>query len=480
MLIIPAIDILGGKCVRLTKGDFSTGKVYFSDPLEVAKKLKEQGAEILHVVDLDAAKTGKPVNQELILRIAKTSGIPLEVGGGIRDIKIARMYLNSGIAKIILGTSAAGRASLLARIIKEFGAEKIMVALEVKQNKLAINGWQQTTNENYFDFAKKLKDIGVSNILFTDIDKDGSLTKPNFKIAEELLGLGFNVTVSGGISDIKSLRKLKYSGACGAVLGKSLYEKKLDLRKVISDLEPISNLAKRIIPCLDVKDGRVVKGISFNKLRDAGDPVVLGRKYSDEGADELVFLDIAASKENRQTLFDLVAKVAKEVFIPFTVGGGIKNLSEIRKLLKLGADKISINTSAVKNPNFITKASLAFGQQCIVVAIDAKKENGGYKVFLKGGTQETGLDVLEWAAEAERRGAGEILLTSIDKDGTKSGYDLDLLKMVSGKVKIPVIASGGAGSLKDLKSAFTKGRADAILLASLLHYNQLTVGQVKN
>lgn len=308
----------------------------------------------------------------------------------------------------------------------------------------------------------------------------GLITEPNFDGLKELLQLGFSVIASGGISSIEALKKLKEVGASGAILGKALYENKLTLKDAQNALKPNSNLTKRIIPCLDVKDGRVVKGVSFENLRDAGDPVALGKKYSEEGADELIFLDIAASKDNRQTLFDLVAQVAKEVFIPFTVGGGIKTLDEIRKLLLLGADKISLNTSAVNDPEFITKAALAFGQQCVVVAIDAKKKNGCYKVFLKGGTQETDLDAVEWAQEAEKRGAGEILLTSMDKDGTKSGYDLDLLNRVSEAVLIPVIASGGAGSLEDLKLAFIEGKVDAVLVASLFHYDQITVSQVKN
>jgi len=244
--------------------------------------------------------------------------------------------------------------------------------------------------------------------------------------------------------------------------------------------QPVSNLTKRIIPCLDVKEGRVVKGINFENLQDAGDPAELGKRYSDEGADELVFLDITASKENRQTLFELVAKVAKQVFIPFTVGGGIRTVEEIRRLLQLGADKVSINTAAVLDSEFISRAALAFGQQCIVVAVDVKKKGNGYKVFLKGGTQETTWNGLAWIKEAEKKGAGEILLTSMDKDGTKSGYDLPFLKTVSQAVKTPVIASGGAGSLEDLKAGLIEGRADAVLIASLFHYKEISIRQAKD
>lgn len=480
MLIIPAIDIMDGQCVRLTKGEFSTQKIYSSDPLAMAKKFEQQGAKILHVVDLDAARTGKPANQELIIKIAKSLKIPIEVGGGIRSEEVARSYLNAGVKKIVIGTKAVNDLKFTSSLVAEFGSGRIIIAIETKQGKIAISGWQETIDENYLDFANALKLCGVTEVLFTDVDRDGSLTRPNFKAVQNLVALGLKVTASGGISDLDAIKKLRQLGAGNLILGKALYENKIALVDALGAAKAMSNLTKRIIPCLDVMGGRVVKGVTFRNLRDAGDPVEMGKKYSEEGADELVFLDITASKNNRQTLFDLVAQVAKEVFIPFTVGGGIKTLDEIRKLLQLGADKVSLNTSAVVNPNFISEAAGAFGQQCVVVAIDAKKKNGKYEVFLKGGTQETGMDAIEWAKEAERRGAGEILLTSMDKDGTKSGYDLDLLRQVSEAVKIPVIASGGAGSLEDLKLAFTDGKADAALVASLFHYGQFTIEQTKN
>ncbi|MEK7524054.1 MAG: imidazole glycerol phosphate synthase subunit HisF [Patescibacteria group bacterium] len=241
-----------------------------------------------------------------------------------------------------------------------------------------------------------------------------------------------------------------------------------------------SNLTKRIIPCLDIKNGRVVKGTRFESLRDAGDPVSLGKKYSEEGADELVFLDIAASKENRGTMMDLVKKVAREVFIPFTVGGGIRNVEEIRVLLQAGADKISLNTAAILNPNLISAASEKFGAQCIVVGIDVKKIGEEYRVFIKGGSEPTTWNALKWAKEAEKLGAGEILLTSMDSDGTQQGFDILLLKKISSAVKIPVIASGGAGSLEDFKEACVQGQADAVLAASLFHYGSVSIKEVKN
>ena len=240
-------------------------------------------------------------------------------------------------------------------------------------------------------------------------------------------------------------------------------------------------LKKRIIPCLDVNKGRVVKGVNFVNLRDEGDPVDLAKYYNEEGADELVFLDITASVEDRDIILDIVKDTADQVFIPLTIGGGIRNLDDIRKILMAGADKVSINSAAVKNPEIIKKGANKFGSQCIVVAIDAKKnDENNWEVFIHGGRKSTGIDVIKWAKRVERLGAGEILLTSMDKDGTQNGYDIDLLKKVSEEVTIPVIASGGAGSPEHLKDAILKGKADAVLAASIFHEKEYTIEEVKD
>ena len=242
-------------------------------------------------------------------------------------------------------------------------------------------------------------------------------------------------------------------------------------------------VALRLIPCLDVANGRVVKGVNFVNLRDSGDPVELACKYSDEGADELVFLDIRASVENRKTLVDLVSRTAKSVKIPFTVGGGIDSIMSINNLLRAGADKVSLNSSAVKNPDIISQSSEVFGSQCIVVAIDARKKlnkSNEWEVYIKGGRENTGLDVVSWAKKVEVLGAGEILLTSMDGDGTQNGYDLLLTQKIANSVNIPVIASGGAGSVEDIYDVFNKGRASAALLASLLHDKKLTINEIKS
>ncbi|NET53663.1 MAG: imidazole glycerol phosphate synthase subunit HisF [Merismopedia sp. SIO2A8] len=263
-------------------------------------------------------------------------------------------------------------------------------------------------------------------------------------------------------------------------------------------------LAKRIVPCLDVKAGRVVKGVNFVNLKDAGDPVELAQVYNQAGADELVFLDITATHEDRSIIFDVVQHTAEQVFIPLTVGGGIQSLEDIKKLLRAGADKISINSSAVRNPELINQASARFGAQCIVVAIDARRRGATthsenrfegnstnsptsgsedsqsqWDVYVRGGRENTELDAIDWAKEVASRGAGEILLTSMDADGTQAGYDLELTRAIAEQVDIPVIASGGAGTCAHIREALTEGKAEAALLASLLHYGQLTIAEIK-
>lgn len=236
---------------------------------------------------------------------------------------------------------------------------------------------------------------------------------------------------------------------------------------------------KRIIPCLDIKEGRTVKGVNFTGLRDAGDPVELARRYSEEGADELVFLDITATQEKRKTLVDLVSRIAREIDIPFTVGGGIGSVDEIAEILKAGADKVSLNSSIVRNPDLIAEAAGRFGSQAVVAAVDVKREGESWNVFVKGGTENTGINALEWIEEVAGRGAGEILLTSMDRDGTKEGFDLELLRRVNRRVSVPVIASGGAGTIGHCVEAITEGGADAVLAASIFHFGEISIPKLK-
>ena len=239
-------------------------------------------------------------------------------------------------------------------------------------------------------------------------------------------------------------------------------------------------LAKRIIPCLDIDKGRVVKGVNFVNLVDAGDPVEIATKYSNEGADEITFLDITASNEERNIIIDLVERAAEKVFVPLTVGGGVRKFEDIKDLLRAGADKVSINTSAILNPKLVTESAMKFGSQCIVVAVDIKRKDSGWEVFTHGGSKPTGLDCMKWIKKLQDYGAGEILLTSMDRDGTKKGYDLDILSILSETINIPIIASGGAGTLEHIAEAFTIGKADAALCASIFHFGEYKINDAKN
>ncbi len=239
-------------------------------------------------------------------------------------------------------------------------------------------------------------------------------------------------------------------------------------------------LATRIIPCLDVEDGRVVKGIKFSNLKDAGDPVELAALYNQQGADELTFLDIGASYRSREIMIEVVERISGQVFIPLTVGGGIRDVADMRRILTAGADKVAICTAAIKNPRLISEGAEKFGSQCIVLSIDAKRKGNSWSAYINGGRVDSGIDALEWAKQGERLGAGEILLNSIDMDGTRQGYDLELTRTVSELVGIPVIASGGAGTLEQMYEAIIIGKADAVLLASLLHYGEFTIAEIKN
>jgi len=238
-------------------------------------------------------------------------------------------------------------------------------------------------------------------------------------------------------------------------------------------------LSKRIIPCLDVTDGRVVKGINFIDLQDAGDPVEIAKNYNEQGADEITFLDITASSDNRDLILDIIESVAKQIFIPLTVGGGVRSVNDVRRLLNAGADKVSINTSAILNPELVKESSARFGSQCIVVAIDAKRVNDHWEVFTHGGRNKTGLDALEWAKKMVDYVAGELLLTSMDRDGTKSGFDLELTQQISDAVEVPIIASGGVGNLKHLVDGVKLGKADAVLAASIFHFGEFSIKDAK-
>ncbi|EKD64286.1 MAG: imidazole glycerol phosphate synthase subunit HisF [uncultured bacterium] len=473
-IIIPAIDIIGGKCVRLTKGDYNRIKEYSQSPISVAKQFEEEGAKFLHVIDLDGAKKGETVNLETILAIAKNTNLELQVGGGIRTFESAETLLNNGVAKVIIGTSALEDKRLLKRLITTFGENRIIVSIDVRKGKIATRGWLNESDMGLKVFLESVKEAGVKTIIVTDIEKDGMMNGPNFAMINEFSGNGLNVIVAGGVSSQKDIALLRKNNLAGIIIGKALYEGTVTIQEAQNDL------ARRIIPCMDMKDGRVVKGTCFKELKDAGDAVELGKLYSDMGADELVFLDISATLENRNTLCGLVEKIAKTINIPFTVGGGVRTVEDIRRLLNAGADKVSIGSAAVKNMDLVREASRTFGNQCIVISVDAKKAENGWKLYIKGGTEETNLEAIEFSRMMEECGAGELLVNSLDRDGTKKGFDIELLKKITDTVKIPVIASSGAGCLQDFLDVLDKAKVDAVLAAGVFHYGDIKIQELKN
>ncbi len=479
MFVIPAIDIIEGKCVRLTQGKFNKKKVYRLDPVETAKGFEKEGAKILHIVDLEGAKSGEPLNEETVFAIVRAVKIPAQVGGGIRSYDQARKYLENGVRKIILSTIAVENPKLLERLVKEFGNSRVVVSVDVRNNKLAIDGWTKQGGKFVANIISFLKKRGIKNVIATDISRDGLLKGPNFDLAKRFVRGGFKVIAAGGVSSLSDVQEFNKLGVYGVIVGKALYEGRINLQEAQSSVEYKNCLVKRIIPCLDVKAGRVVKGVYFRNLRDAGDPVELGKLYCELGADELVFLDIAATLENRKTLFALVERIAREINIPFTVGGGISRLEDIKILLGAGADKVSICSAAIQNPALIKRAAKYFGSQCIVISVDAKRKNKGWKIYIKGGTEATNVDALKFSEQMERLGAGELLVNSLDRDGAKKGFDIALLKAVSQAVNIPVIASSGAGSMKDFLEVFQKTNADAALGASVFHYKEVDIRKLK-
>jgi len=479
MEIIPAIDVIEGKCVRLFKGDYKLKKIYSGYPLKVAKLFEKTRLERLHLIDLEGTREGKIKNWPTIKKIAKKTNLKIEFGGGIQGEKDIKKLLNLGIDRVILGSLVLKKPETFKKILEELGPEKTIVSLDIRKDKICYRGWQKEVKKKLSSFLGDLIKLGVKTIICTDIERDGTLRGPNFSLYKKLVKKypQLEIIASGGVRNIKDLKKLSKIGLTGVVIGKAIYENKISLNDLKSMRE------KKIVPCLDCKMWKgkwsVVKGIKFEKLKLAGNPIKLAKKYSEEGADELVMLDISASLENRKPFFDLVKKVAKVIKIPFTVGGGIATLSDIKNLLKAGADKVSLNTSVFKNPEFLNKAVKKFGSNRIVAAIDAKKRGKSWKVFILGGTKETKLDAISWAKKVKKRGAGELLPTSKDKDGTKKGYDLELLRKLKEATNLPVIASGGAGKKEHFLEAFQKGKADAVLAASLFHFNEIKIPELK-
>lgn len=478
MELIPAIDIIEGKCVRLTKGDYAQKKVYNDDPVEVAKGFERLGFNRLHIVDLDGAKSNHIVNAGILKAITSSTKLTVDFGGGIKTDKDIEQAFASGARMVTIGSIAVKEPERFCNWINKYGADKLILGADVKNGKIAINGWKDSSDKDLLSFLKYYVGKGINNVLCTEISHDGTLEGPAIDLYKKVMATfpKLHLIASGGVSSNDDITALQQAGIPAVVFGKAFYEGRINVDKL-----PLKNkgLAKRIIPCLDVKDGETVKGTNFVNLRRAGDPVELGKAYSDEGADELVFLDITASFEGRKTFTEMVSRVAREINIPFTVGGGINTIEDVERLLFAGADKVSINSAAINNPSLINEIANKFGSQVCVCAIDAKNEGGQWNCYVKGGREKTPLDLFAWAKEAEQRGAGEILFTSMNNDGVKTGYANEALSRLSEELSIPVIASGGAGTKEHFRDAFKIGNADAALAASVFHFGEIKIPELK-
>ncbi len=467
--VIPAIDLLNGKCVRLPQGDYGTVTEYSADPIATALEFQNQGAVWLHVVDLDGARAGRPMNQAIIQELVQKTNLRIEVGGGIRSVETARQYLDVGVDRIILGTAAITRPTVLQALLQRYGSDRIVVGLDIKSNLVSTQGW--TVNSG-LDLEQTIQQLpNVTTVIVTDISKDGMLSGPNFSLSQPVQAAGFNVIVSGGVSSDEDIHQAQQSGT-SVIVGKALYTNKVQLKP--------KGFRKRIIACLDIANGRVVKGTQFTDLRDQGDPVELAQRYERQGADEIVFLDIMATVDHRETLYYLVSRVAETLSIPFCVGGGVRTIKDIRALLLAGADKVSIGSAAVGNPKLIEQASAQFGAQCIVVSVDPKWNGSFWEMYTRGGRTATGVDAIHFVQQMEQAGAGELLVNSLDRDGTKQGYDLPLLQIISQAVTIPVIASSGGGTIQHIRDVFDHTNVSAALVAGVLHSDELTIQAIKS
>ncbi len=477
--LIPAIDLINGQCVRLTKGDYDQKTVYSSSPAEVAKHFERLGFKRLHVVDLDGAKSKHIVNIEALRAITQNTSLTVDFGGGIKTEADIRKAFDNGASMVTVGSIAVTNPALFMEWLEKYGAERLILGADVRNGKLSINGWKEDSSEDLLPFLKQYIDKGVRNVLCTEISKDGTLNGPAIELYKEVMAAypNLHLIASGGVSCNDDIQALEAAGIPAVVFGKAFYEGRINAHQLLGKTK---GLAKRIIPCLDVKNGETVKGMNFVNLRSAGDPVELGKAYSDAGADELVFLDITASFEGRKTFTDMVTRVASEINIPFTVGGGINELKDVDRLLNAGADKVSINSAAIRHPELITEIANHYGSQVCVCAIDARLDDDGWHCYVKGGRERVELGLFDWAREVADRGAGEILFTSMDHDGVKQGFANEALARLSEEVSIPIIASGGAGNMEHFRDAFTRGKADAALAASVFHFGEIDIQDLKN
>ena len=483
MDLLPAIDLRRGRVVRLRRGLDSERTTYDLDPAETLAAYGRAGVSLVHVVDLDAA-FGEPPQRDLVSTlVAQPESPAIELGGGLRDAEAIEWAFAAGVSRVVV-------TSLLVRDFEGFAAavkahpQRVVAALDVQGRQVRHSGWTESAPTTLEEICERLRELPLAAVLVTDIDRDGMLEGPNLELAGEIgERCGAPAILSGGIRSVRDLLAARSDPRVGAaIVGKALYDGALGLEEALEAARgATTGLTARIIPCLDVAAGRVVKGVKFQNLRDQGDPAECALRYAQDGADEIVFLDITAAPERRKTNLDWVTRTAEQVFIPLTVGGGVREVEDGRKLLQAGADKVAINTAAVDDPALLTRLAERFGSQCVVLSVDARRwEDGreGWEVVTHGGRTATGRDALTWIREGIERGAGEILLTSIDSDGTQDGYDLELLGRVSEQVTVPVIASGGAGTIEHLAHALEVG-SSAVLAASIFHESTHTPDEVK-
>jgi len=477
MDVIPSIDLLGGRVVRLTHGDFATAKTY-GEPEAVLDALHVPPGSQLHVVDLEGSRSGKPTALPIVRALSKRN-LRIRIGGGIRGLSDARAWIDVGAERVVIGTVAAESPELLQAIVDDLGADRVVAAIDVRDGVVRVAGWERSASASLDGVLASVQAIGIRDVLITDISKDGALRGPSFGLYRSL-HTNLNIIASGGVTTIGDVVSLARIGLAGCVIGKALLEGHIDLAAARARVATPNAIPERIVPCLDVRDGRVVKGVNFVDIRDAGDPVEAATRYEAEGADELVILDISATDSGRATALETVHRVAESLFIPLTVGGGVRTIEDFRALLRAGADRVAINTAALRNPQLIADCAREFGVQAVVLSCDAKRRDGRFEAMVRSGKESSGIDAIEWCRRAEELGAGEILLTSVDRDGTNAGYDIELTRAVSGPLNIGVIASGGAGKLDDFREAIESGGARAVLAASLFHDRKLSIGQVKD
>jgi len=527
MELLPAIDLRRGRVVRLRQGDDARAKEYAGDPLAVAAGFAAAGVRRIHVVDLDAA-LGEPPQRELVARLvaALAAGaaagdgsapgrVGVQLGGGLRGRADVEWALAAGCDRVLMGSVAARDPETFAALAHAFPGQ-VLPALEVAGGELRVAGWTQAAGSSLDEVCASLRGLPCPAVLVTDVERDGMMSGPNFELTLRVAAAtGLPALVSGGVRSLADLAAAATLPAvAGAVLGRALYEGQIDLPAALAVCSGAagrgwpgddaagrpdapaavspgekgaagagpSGLTRRVIPCLDVAAGRVVKGVRFRDLADQGDPAAAAARYAAQGADEIVFLDVTAAPEGRDTDLDWVRRTAERVFIPLTVGGGLRSAEDAGRALRAGADKVAVNTAAVRRPALIGELARRFGSQCVVLSVDARRaaHDGGaaWEVVVEGGRTPTGLDALAWIAAGVAAGAGEVLLTSIDHDGTRGGYDLALVAAAAAAVPVPLIASGGAGSAAHLAAALAAGAA-AVLAASIFHQGTHTVGEVK-